>query len=732
MEKKGSSEPRELSKETFVKKGDSLELRILMDVTEPLDVIWEKDGIMISDGVDANIETGFDGVCNYLRLKRIDSEDFGTYEVFGEKGEEEVAHRTNVIVDGKRKPPPPVVPRKTRSIASSGASSPSSVKSPPPTPPKKPVKSPPVKSPPVTAQKPSRQSSVDSTASEPTQKPKKIPPKTPPKSVKSPKAKKASEPPSLSRSTSVDSTMSADQDSIGKISRNLKQVADKISGEENLEKNLPFTIEKKLKPVVVEEGDDAIISVTLSKTPDTIKWFINNKEIEDSTDHAISSEENKLSLIMANCKMSDDKKSVKFTAFSSGEELSGSIRLKVQAAVPGLKVKTQTKEQYVVGDDIVFDVLIKGHNEPYNIVWYNGFKKIKHMQNMMEINNESNRTTLTIKNATMDDGGVYKVSVKSAKGSSDLKYPPIKMKPKKEPITHEKRKAPVSPPKDTSRKSTKQTAASLSRESSIASTGSSEVAEESPIQAVVESEVSQEPTALPDVEIVADTAEILKDQSESDNDKTAKKSAKKTPKEEVVVDDGPPFVIEEKLKPVVVEEGESAIFSVTLSREADQLIWSIDNKEITNSNKHSIESNGSKYTVKFNQCTMVDDKKSLKFVATSHDNKELAGSIRMKIQAAVPGLKPLNKLNQDYFVGDHIQLDVLIKGHREPYKVEWSKGFKKINPAKSEVTIDSNVATLLLKDLTASDAGSYKCTIKSSKGSSEFKFPSFKVKGLLN
>lgn len=727
--------PKEFPKETFVKKGDSLYLKIFMDVTEPHDVIWEKDGVMISDGVDSNVETGFDGLCNYLKIKRADSEDSGTYEVFGEKGDDEVAHRTNVIVDGNRKPPPSVVPKKKRSVAGSETSSLSrsnSVKSPPPTPPKKPTKSP-AKTPPATPQKPGRHSSVDFSVTDTgkstaTQKPKKTPPKTPPKSFKSPKANKNAAETGheiLSRSTSIDSTISTD--SVGRVSKNLKQVAERISEQDKTSADdIPFAIERKLKPVVVEEGDAAILSVTLSKPAEDFKWFINNNEVEESVDHIVSSQDNLYTLTLSACAIKDDNNSVKFTASSSDEELSGSIKLKVQPAVPGLKAKSETKEQYVVGDDIIFDVLIKGHQEPYNIVWYNGFKRIKHMQGLMEITKEGNHTMLAVKSVTLEDGGVYKVSVKSFKGSSDLKFPPIKIKEKREQITFEKKK-PVT--RDSSTKTAPKLPSQLSRESSVASTTESEVSEEIvAVETVSETEASPlESLAAPVVETT-----ITDNEDVPEEPKPTKKLSKELGKplqEEVVEDNGTPFAIEEKLKPAVVEEGDEAVLSVTLSKETEQFQWFLDNNEITDSDKHIVESNKNKYTLKFKRTNIQDDKKSLKFVAT-HSNKELTGSIRMKVLAAVPGLKQVTKPNQEYFIGDDVQFEALIKGHREPYKVEWSKGFKKINPAKSEATVDSNVATLLLKDITVTDAGSYKCTVKSSKGQSELKFSSFKVKGL--
>ena len=138
-----------------------------MDVDEPDDVIWEKDGSMLHE--NDNIDMGYDGACNFLKLAKVDSVDAGFYEVFGEKKGVEVSFGSTVQVGDKKPPPvaakkktpPPGVAKKPKSPSSrqesvesteGGSTRRTGVKSPPPQVGKKPSK---------TFQTSSRTSSLD-------------------------------------------------------------------------------------------------------------------------------------------------------------------------------------------------------------------------------------------------------------------------------------------------------------------------------------------------------------------------------------------------------------------------------------------------------------------------------------------------------------------------------------------------------------------------------------------
>ena len=103
--------PRDLPKELKLALGDPLLLELCMDVDEPRDVIWEKDGEMLrNENEDCRADMGFDGACNYLRIQRTEFEDTGLYEVYGERGQNEVSFFTSVQVGDKITPP--VTPEK--------------------------------------------------------------------------------------------------------------------------------------------------------------------------------------------------------------------------------------------------------------------------------------------------------------------------------------------------------------------------------------------------------------------------------------------------------------------------------------------------------------------------------------------------------------------------------------------------------------------------------------------
>lgn len=99
--------------------GDLLYLEVCMDVDEPRDVIWEKDGDMLRNENEAcRADMGFDGACNYLRIHSTESQDAGLYEVYGERGAKEVSFYTTVQV-GDIKVPPLVSPKKRGVLRSS-------------------------------------------------------------------------------------------------------------------------------------------------------------------------------------------------------------------------------------------------------------------------------------------------------------------------------------------------------------------------------------------------------------------------------------------------------------------------------------------------------------------------------------------------------------------------------------------------------------------------------------
>ena len=100
-----------MPKELKLAVGDPLLLEICMDVDEPRDVIWEKDGEMLrNEDEDCNADMGFDGACNYLRIQHTELDDAGLYEVYGEREKTEVSFFTSVQIGDKI--PPPVSPKK--------------------------------------------------------------------------------------------------------------------------------------------------------------------------------------------------------------------------------------------------------------------------------------------------------------------------------------------------------------------------------------------------------------------------------------------------------------------------------------------------------------------------------------------------------------------------------------------------------------------------------------------
>ena len=86
----------------------------------------------------------------------------------------------------------------------------------------------------------------------------------------------------------------------------------------------------------------------------------------------------------------------------------------------------------------------------------------------------------------------------------------------------------------------------------------------------------------------------------------------------VSTSDGKPseglFAVEEKLKPVVVESGETTSFLVVLTRAASTYKWLVNDKQISEGGKFAMQQNDDHYTLTINNCDVSLDKKSVQFI----------------------------------------------------------------------------------------------------------------------
>ena len=395
---------------------------------------------------------------------------------------------------------------------------------------------------------------------------------------------------------------------------------------------------EKLKAKVVEEDDEAFFKVVLSETVDSFTWFINKVEVASIERLTTVSEGILHMLIMRDCTFGDDRSSIRFLALLNDEEVFGAARLKVKPASPKLKLKTKTLEEYLTGDEIPFELLIRGHPEPFEIKWSKGFRGVSHEEGRTEINIQRKEVSLLVKEAELSDAGIYKCVIKSAAGTSEYKYDGIKIKENPDRIKRE---------------------------------------------------------------------------------------------------DPEPFEVTEKMKPVVVECGDAAEFTVSFSKTPDHVEWYIEDVKIdpaaseTYTVKTDEENNKSFLTIL--RCTMTENNKSIKYIVT-RKGRDLTSSIRLKVQPAMPGLKQLVPLKETYQEEEEIKFAVEIKGHSEQYTVQWYKGFKVFNIDEESygfVRDNNNHLFFIIKNCQKSDAGSYKVVVKSSVTTSELKFDTFKVKGLI-
>ena len=535
-----------------------------------------------------------------------------------------------------------------------------------------------------------------------------------------------------------------------------------IKLQKSIENDVEFEIEEKMKPVVSEDGDEAVFTVQLTKEAERVIWLINDEEVVPMDDILIECQEKrKYFLTLKNCSMNDDKTTIKFIAKLNEKEVSGSVKLKVQPVVPAIKLVKPAKEVYQTGENAEFSLLIKGHPEPFEIVWYKGFKKLTEEEDKCEVVVDGNNVSLLLRNLDSSDAATYKCVVNSSVCTSEFKFPPIKIKEKTNSRVFPKdgsnknlagneidvdddnpvlSKTPSINDDDDEKLLSEETSHVIVEENASTEEKTIEY-EESPAIDLIEKDTSevcersQEIDMLEETENEENLSSVATEENsvveESDN-KQIDKSVDELGMEELEteLDDGLPFVVEEKLKPVNAVSGEKTNLSITLSKPAREFKWFVNNVEISPDNPdYKVESSDSTYTITFLNCSLKDDKKSVKYVAKCFD-KQLTDSVRIKVKPAVPELKSSSRVKDLYEIGEDIKLEVDVKGHSQPYQVNWSKGFRKVNEeeGKTEFVVEDNHVMLVIKNVDVVDAGTYKCTVKSSTGSTELKFNPIKIK----
>jgi len=457
--------------------------------------------------------------------------------------------------------------------------------------------------------------------------------------------------------------------------------------------------------------------------------LINDEEVVPMDDIFIECiDKRKYKLVIRKCSLQDNKKTIKFIAKLCGNELSNSVKLRVQPAPPGLKLFSSVKEVYCVGDCVAFELSVKGHQEPYDVTWYKGFKRLSDEPDKVEMTTQKTFVSLLLTDLDCSDGGAYKCVIRSSLGTSEFKFSPIKIKEK---IEYEKWKriGGVVPPLSSNDISSKLEENVESFDGSV----DDEIVDYNNNTQVDFTEKNE--TDVENVSCLVDTQQASFDESVSgDANGKSRLSGSHGIKDATRVDktDGPLLSIREKLKPIVVECGDDATFTVALVGAVQKMVWFVNKVEVTNSSDRILITfdGDSKYSLILKNCCLDDNKTSVRFLATSTDEEEVSGSVRLKVQPAVPGLRIKTVTNEEYHVGDDIPFALSIRGHTEPFEIVWYNGFKSISPDddRFEIVVGSSEVSLLVKNVGLSDAGTYKCVIKSSASTSEYKYEPIRIR----
>ena len=186
--------------------------------------------------------------------------------------------------------------------------------------------------------------------------------------------------------------------------------------------DVAFNFTSKLKPCVGIVGSKVQFTVQLSHQADSVKWSIDEEEIETSDElFVITSDENIYTFTILACEMEDNKSVIKFSASRDDECISCSTPLTVQQVTPSIEPKVDLLQNCKTGDDVFLTALLHGHPSG-TINWYKGFKDLHHIPNRIELETKGNLVHCILHNVIIADSGVYKLQVTSERGKSELKF----------------------------------------------------------------------------------------------------------------------------------------------------------------------------------------------------------------------------------------------------------------------------------------------------------------------
>ena len=201
----------------------------------------------------------------------------------------------------------------------------------------------------------------------------------------------------------------------------------------NLEKSFDFTLIAKqpegdepqftepLQAVEVKEGDATKLHCTVTaEPPPTFEWLKDGVRVKESRRVKVDSDGMTSSLSFKDARP-DDKGEYKCVASNAFGSASCAAALKVMVlSKPDFKEKLGGVE-VVEGDCASFDVVVVGYPEPF-VEWYRGTIKLQNDERteIKEVKDLA-RFSLTIKDVSRDDAGIYKCVASNEAGKTTVR-----------------------------------------------------------------------------------------------------------------------------------------------------------------------------------------------------------------------------------------------------------------------------------------------------------------------
>lgn len=173
-----------------------------------------------------------------------------------------------------------------------------------------------------------------------------------------------------------------------------------------------------LKPTEAVEEESVTLECRIKETPSqVVEWFKNGVKLKEN--RRVKTEvKNGIAKLIISQVRTDDKGDYKITVRNDSGSSKSTANLVVKELVrPEFKVKLKNSDAFV-GDEVRFEVQVKAFPKPV-VEWYHGSTKLSDGERYKtSVDEKTNKYTLVITNAQLEDDGSFKCTVSNSAGKA--------------------------------------------------------------------------------------------------------------------------------------------------------------------------------------------------------------------------------------------------------------------------------------------------------------------------